>query len=157
MTDDQLAKPIPERWLDLHDEAVTDLTKWPTERAPENLFYQVKQLVEELGSAESKVRELELEIKSGDEMYEAQQEKYEGCPHKPISGEANECGCSFDNIGDVCGLHSPALRKSQERVRELEQALREITSLEMGNFVVPQSTIDRALAAPHVTDKAAKS
>lgn len=63
---------------------------------------------------------LETEIKSGDEICDALTAKYAECPHHPISdykkGVSGECGCSYDHIGDVCGLHSPALKAAQETV-----------------------------------------
>lgn len=90
-----------------------------------------------LEQANETIKRLRAEIQSGDEMYEAQHKKYEDCPHKPIANEyGNECGCSFDRIGDVCGLHSPALKAAQSTVAQqaatisdLGKALREVSYL----------------------------
>jgi hypothetical protein len=40
-----------------------------------------------------------------------------------IDGEKT-CACSYDNPGDVCSFHSPKLKAADERIRQLEDALR---------------------------------
>jgi hypothetical protein len=70
-----------------------------------------------------RIGKLESDLRLADEALEAQRAKYDGCPHKP-TWDMVGCGCSLDRIGDVCGLHAPALRQAQEQNAKLESAAR---------------------------------
>ena len=76
-----------------------------------------------IAALEGQIEKLKADAKIGDEMLEALEAKYEGCPHHPIT-EASVCGCSYDRIGDVCAFHAPALASAKQRVGELEEALK---------------------------------
>lgn len=89
---------------------------------------------EELSAARLKIEQLEAQVAklkadlaSTEESLEAQQAKYDGCPHKPIERIGGDlcdtCGCSLDRIGDVCCLHAPALDKAQAQVARLRQEI----------------------------------
>lgn len=73
-----------------------------------------------------RIIELEAELLSTEESLEAQQKKYEDCPHSKL-GDPPDCGCSYDHISDVCSLHAPDLKNAQKRIAELEKELHEMT------------------------------
>jgi hypothetical protein len=79
---------------------------------------------------EAECRRLREEAESGDEMYEALQVKFEGCPHHHDS----PCACSYDAPGDVCSVHSPALRKAEAENAKLREALRPVTVTEFREY-----------------------
>ena len=83
----------------------------------------ISDLQEQNQSLQQQVEALQAELKSSDEMYEAQQLKFEGCPHQPYHGA---CGCSYDAVGDTCAVHAPALRVAQQQVTRLTAALEQI-------------------------------
>ncbi len=55
---------------------------------------------------DKEIERLKAEAKSDEETIEAWINKYQGCPH--VIGEG-DCGCSYDNMNDVCMVHSPKL------------------------------------------------
>lgn len=105
----------------------------------EKLTAKVSELEAQLRQEREANEKLREEIKSGDEMYEAQQQKYADCPHKPISGEVNECGCSFDKIGDVCAYHAPALKAAQATIGQLQD---DVAHIEMDRDIARQQRDD---------------
>lgn len=84
---------------------------------------------------------------------EALEQKYAGCPHKPINGEVDSCGCSFDDIGDKCDYHAPALRKAKADAQRLYEALKHckdvIDSLDPYYRYTPILDAARAAIAAH--------
>jgi DNA repair exonuclease SbcCD ATPase subunit len=102
---------IPEDLHFWHEELVNDQQRFLN--AP---VRAVRELIERCGKLES-------DLRSADEALEAQRAKYDGCLHKP-TWDMVGCGCSLDKIGDVCGLHAPALRQAQEQNAKLENAAR---------------------------------
>lgn len=101
-------------WSNLfgHDEAINDIDD------------AQKCLRAEVAAQQEEIDRLKADLASTEESLEAQRLKYDGCPHKPIEripgiGLCDTCGCSFDQIGDVCALHAPALRQALASIVEL--------------------------------------
>jgi hypothetical protein len=88
-----------------------------------------------------RIGKLESDLRLADEALEAQRAKYDDCPHKP-TWDMVGCGCSLDKIGDVCGLHAPALRQAQEQNTKLESAARAARDALAGIRNADQSTWD---------------
>lgn len=84
----------------------------------EELKQQISTYCGELCAAKDRIAALEKELASSDAMLEAQQIKFEGCPHSPVT-----CACSHDAPSDVCAMHAPQLTKALDRIAELESAL----------------------------------
>lgn len=74
---------------------------------------------------QKEITQLKVDVAMTDLAYEAQAEKFDGCPHAHAVGEYALCGCSYDKPSDVCAFHAPQLRKAQAEIKDLQRRLNE--------------------------------
>lgn len=66
-----------------------------------------------------RIAELTALVASCEAQIAALEEKYEDCPH-PKPEHHWPCGCSFDNVKDICVLHAPEVKRLTALVAELQ-------------------------------------
>ena len=128
---DEVGSKVPEDLQTWYSVACDGIEFATSHNAIKTLIERIAKDEAAIVALEGQIEKLKADAKIGDEMLEALEAKYEGCPHHPIT-EASVCGCSYDRIGDVCAFHAPALASAKQRVGELREVLAEIVAVASG-------------------------